>query len=159
MDDFELLTAALGQQRAHVLEIVEGLDDLQLTTSMLPSVWSPAGLIQHLALDVERNWFRDVFDGQAINRDDDPARAWDVPPGGGLAALDRYREECALADKVIVGHSSSEEPKAWPERWANWRLSSLYEIMLHVVTETACHAGHLDIVRESIDGTQFLVLD
>ncbi len=158
MDAFELLKGALENKRQHILATVEGLDEAQLTTSLVPSLWTPAGLIQHLALDVERFWFRVVFAGQSAERADDPASAWDVTAGGGLATIDRYREECAFADQVIAAHAPSDEPAAWPDFFGSWRLSNLYEIVLHVLTETACHAGHMDIVRESLDGTQHTVL-
>lgn len=159
MDQFELLYQALGQQREHVLATVDGLDDTQLTSSLVRSKWSPAGLVSHLTFHVERFWFRDVFRGQEVARDDDPLNAWVVAPGDGLAIIARYREECARADEAIAGHASSEAPANWPDRFGNWRLKDLYAVMLHVVTETAQHAGHLDIVREMIDGTQYLVID
>ena len=158
MDQFGLLCQCLGQQREHVLAAVEGLDETQLTTTMVRSNWSPAEVVSHLTFDVERFWFRGVFAGQAANRDDDPKDAWVVAPGDGLAVVARYREECELADEVIVAHAATDVPVAWPDHFGSWRLSNLYEIMLHVVTETAQHAGHLDIVREMIDGTQYMVL-
>jgi hypothetical protein len=159
VDDFDYLKRVLQNQRDHVLDTVEGLDEIQLMTPMTASGWTPAGLVQHLALDIERFWFRTVFNGQAAERPDDPERVWDVAPGGSLGVAERYREECALADEVIATHAGTDEPVAWPDRWGSWRLSNLFEIVLHVVTETACHAGHLDIVRESIDGTQHTVVD
>jgi uncharacterized damage-inducible protein DinB len=158
VDEFELLKGALQNQRDHILAAVEGLSDADLTTSLVRSGWTPAGLVQHLALDNERFWFRGVFAGLSVERDDDPAGAWDVAPGDGLAAIGRYREECARADEVIAAHAPSDEPAAWPDFFGSWRLSNLYEITLHVVTETACHAGHLDIMRETIDGTQYMVI-
>jgi len=159
MNDFELLNGALVNQRNHVLVAVDGLSEQELTTPVAPSHWTPAGLVQHLAFDVERNWFRAVFAGQNVANESGPARAWDVASGGGAAVIERYRHECTLADEVIAAHASSDEPVAWPERFSTSRLSNLYEIMLHVVTETACHAGHLDIVRENLDGTQYVVID
>ena len=159
MTEFELLKGALQNQRKHILATVEGLSEADLTTSSVPSGWSLAGLVQHIALDDERFWFRVVVDGQDVDRAGEPERAWDVAPGGGLAVIERYREECALADEVIAAHSPLDEPAAWPDFFGSWRLSNLYEITLHVVTETACHAGHLDIMREFIDGTQYSVLD
>jgi hypothetical protein len=159
MDQFQLLCQALGQQREHVLAAVEGLDETQLTTSLVRSKWSPAEVVSHLTFHVERFWFRDVFAGEDVERDDDPENAWVVAPGGGLAIVARYRDECALADEVIAMHDAIDEPAVWPDRFGSWRLSNLYEIMLHVVTETAQHAGHLDIVREMIDGTQYMVID
>jgi len=158
VDQFDLLKRALANKRAHVLATVDGLDDRALTTSMVPSGWTPAGLVQHLALDVEGFWFRAVFAGQSAEGIGDPG-AWDVAPGGGVAAIERYREECVLADQVIVAHSPTDEPAAWPDRFGSWRLENLYEMVLQVVTETACHAGHLDIAREMIDGTQHLVIN
>jgi len=159
MNDFELLKGALVNQRDHILAVVDGMGEEELTTPVAPSHWTPAGLVQHLAFDVERNWFREVFAGQNVANESGSARAREVAPGGGAAAIERYRHECALADDVISAHASSDEPLAWPERFGSWRLSNLYEIMLHVVTETACHAGHLDIVREDLDGTQYMVID
>jgi uncharacterized damage-inducible protein DinB len=159
VDQFQHLYEALGQQREHVLAAVEGLDESQLATSLVRSNWSPAGVVSHLTFHVERFWFRDVSAGHDVARDDDPTDAWIVAPGEGHAIIARYRDECALADEVIAVHAASDAPAHWPEEFGSWRLSDLYEIMLHVVTETAQHAGHLDIVREMIDGTQYMVID
>jgi uncharacterized damage-inducible protein DinB len=159
VDEFDLLKSALENQRRHILDAVEGLGDVELTTPFAVSGWTAAGLVQHLALDDERFWFRTVFAGEDAERDDDPTRAWDVAPGGALAAIDRYRQECARADQVIAAHAPDDEPAAWPDFFGSWRLSNLYQIVLHVITETACHAGHLDIWRESIDGTKHTVVD
>jgi uncharacterized protein DUF664 len=158
VDQFELLKRSLQNQRDHILATVEGLGETELTTSLVPSGWTPAGLVQHLALDNELFWFRNVFAGESAGQVNDPERAWEVAAGNGLAVIDRYREECALADQVIAAHSPSEEPAAWPDFFGSWRLDNLYEIVLHVVAETACHAGHLDIMRETIDGTQYMVI-
>jgi uncharacterized protein DUF664 len=159
MDDFGLLVRALEHQRSHVLATVEGLEESDLTRPFSPSGWTPAGMIQHMALGDERFWFREVFAGLSVARDDDPVNEWAVPLGGGRAAIERYREECALANEVIAVHSPGDEPAAWPDRWQSWRLSNLYQLTLHVVTETSCHAGHLDIAREFIDGTQYSVVE
>lgn len=158
MDEFELLKSALENQRAHVLATVEGLSDADLTTSLVPSGWTPAGLVQHLALDIERFWFRHVVAGQSVRRAGDPEDIWKVAPGEGLAVIARYREECALADEALAACSPSDEPATWPDFFGSWRLSNVYEITLHVVAEEACHAGHLDIMRETIDGSQYMVI-
>ncbi len=44
-----------------------------------------------------------------------------------------------------------------PDAEGEWRLHDVRDVLLHVITETACHAGHLDAVRELIDGQQWLV--
>lgn len=73
--------------------------------------------------------------------------------------LDRYRHEASLADSVIAATPLDAPPAWWPEEMARHLPSrDLRQTILHVVTETACHAGHLDVVRELLDGTSWLVL-
>ena len=94
------LLGALRQQRQHVLGILEGLPEQALRRPVLPSGWTCLGLVRHLALDVERFWFRGVAVGEPV---DQPANAWQVPPGEPASAvLDLYRREMALADAVIA---------------------------------------------------------
>lgn len=50
------LLGALQSQRQHVVGIVDGLSERDLTRPVLPSGWTCLGLIRHLALDVERFW-------------------------------------------------------------------------------------------------------
>jgi Protein of unknown function (DUF664) len=54
----------LEAQRASVLAIVDGLDDEALTTAVLPSGWTPLGLIEHLGY-AERHWFQEIVTGSA----------------------------------------------------------------------------------------------
>jgi hypothetical protein len=62
------------------------------------------------------------------------------------------------ADQIIVATPLDTPPVQWPDGWSSWRLANLREVLLHVITETACHAGHLDAARELIDGRQWMVL-
>ncbi|MGO8726041.1 MAG: DUF664 domain-containing protein [Streptosporangiaceae bacterium] len=66
--------------------------------------------------------------------------------------------EIELANAIIASADPDAEPARWLSQWGDWRLHNLREIMLHVITETACHAGHLDAVRELIDGRTWMVL-
>jgi len=127
---------------------------------VLPSQWTCLGLVHHLAVDVERFWFRDVFAGQRMPTDDVVANAWHVPDGVTAdAVFSLYRKEIELANAVIDATPLDEPPANWPaDRWPDWRFRDLQETMLHVIAETAVHAGHLDAVRELIDGRQWLVL-
>jgi hypothetical protein len=61
-----VLLAALDAQREHVLGILEGLPEEALHRPVLPSGWTCLGLVRHLALDVERFWFRAAFAGEEI---------------------------------------------------------------------------------------------
>jgi hypothetical protein len=69
------------------------------------------------------------------------------------------RQEIKLANAIISATSPDAPPVWWPEGlWPGWRLKDLCEIMVHVIAETACHAGHLDAVRELIDGRTWMIL-
>ncbi|MEU1839368.1 DinB family protein [Micromonospora chersina] len=155
------LMQCLQSQRNHVLGAVEGLSDEALRRPVLPSGWSCLGLLQHLTLSVERLWFRAVVAGDPevidmVGSQDSP---WQVAPG--LPAgdvLDSYRREASQADAVIAAASSADAELAWwPLPGSERRLHNLRDVLLHVITETACHAGHVDAVRELIDGQQWLV--
>ncbi len=73
--------------------------------------------------------------------------------------LERYAQECDLATAAIDHLSLDAEPQWWFEGAGDPPHSSLREVILHVIVETATHAGHLDICRELVDGGQRLVLD
>jgi hypothetical protein len=158
----ETLVAYLGSQRRHVLGILDGLDDAALRRPVLPSGWTCLGMVQHLALDIERFWFRAVVAGEqaAIDELADAPDAWRVAPDvPAQAVLDRYREETERAAAIVAAVPLDAAPAWWPgELFGDWRLDDLREIVLHVTVETACHAGHLDAARELIDGRQWRVL-
>lgn len=156
--ELAVLQECLRAQRRHVLGIVAGLGADALRRPVLPSGWSPAGLVNHLALDVERFWFRAVVAGEAgLTGYDD---AWQLAPDADpLAIVARYEAEIARADAVIEAGAVDDPPRWWPaDQFGTWRLADLRAVMLHVIVETACHAGHLDAVRELLDGRQWLVL-
>jgi hypothetical protein len=87
------------------------------------------------------------------------ADAWKVGPEVPAAEnFGLYRRETALADAVIAEATLDAPLKWWPDGlFGEWRLHSVREVMLHMITETACHAGHLDTVRELMDGRQWIV--
>jgi hypothetical protein len=157
------LLASLTIQRDHVLGILEGLTDDQLRRPALPSGWSCLGMVQHLTISDERFWFRGIVgaDSACVSASADEAKAeaiWQVAPDAPAAAvLEAYRQEIELADAVIAATPLDQPPAIWPtEIWPDWRLPNLRAVILHVITETACHAGHLDAARELIDGHQWM---
>jgi hypothetical protein len=164
-DDGEtrLLLAYLAVPRRHVLGILEGLSEHDLHRPVLPSGWTCVALLRHLTLDVERHWFRAVFAGEqaAIDEINESAgggwRSGTEMPGAEALAL--YRHETERTDAVIASSALDAPPAWWPEDvFGGWRLRDLRELILHVLVETASHAGHLDAARELIDGRQWLVL-
>jgi Protein of unknown function (DUF664) len=155
-----VLLSALNNQRDHVLGILDGLSDDDLRRPVLPSQWTCLGLVQHLALDVERFWFRHVAAGEPDEDSESADNAWQVNPDvPAKAVLDLYRQEIELANAIIAATPIEGAPAWWPaELFGSWRLNDFREVIVHVITETACHAGHLDAVRELIDGRTWLVL-
>jgi len=146
----------LDAQRAVVLAIVEGLDEAAWQRSVVPSGWTPAGLVEHLG-GAEWHWFQGVVAGvpAPVPVDDDrppydPNAAFVCnEPSAEIIAF--YRDQCARSNEVLAATPLSAAPRGRhgdPEmeppdvRW----------IVLHMIEETARHAGHLDIARELIDG-------
>jgi hypothetical protein len=159
IDEKTLLLSGLRAQRAHVLGILDGLTDADLRRPVLPSGWSCLGLVHHLAVDVERFWFRAVLAGEHVELHEGDG-GWRVPAGLSAAAvLDLYRDEAARADDAIRAHALEDGPAWWPHAlFRDLPVRDLRRLLLAVTVETATHAGHLDAVRELIDGRRWLVL-
>jgi uncharacterized damage-inducible protein DinB len=154
------LMSCLTRQREHVLGILENLSEDAMRHSVLPTGWTCAGLVQHLALDVERFWFRQIMTGEQVEPDEFGDDGWQVRPEVSAAAvLDLYRREIGLADKIITATSLEAPPAWWPDFFPpSSHLDNLRQVLLHVIAETASHAGHLDAARELIDGQTWLIL-
>ncbi|MEU9476131.1 DinB family protein [Streptomyces sp. NPDC048191] len=161
-NEVRALLRALDGQRRHVLGILDGLDAEALRRPVLPSGWHCLGLVQHLALDVERFWFRAVVAGdeEVVEGLTNGDEAWQVAPEvPAIDVLNRYRQETELADAVITSTPADAALAWWPHGlFGEPHLHTLRDVLLHVITETACHAGHLDAARELIDGRRWLVL-
>jgi uncharacterized damage-inducible protein DinB len=154
------LLLCLNKQREHVLGALQSLPEQALRQAVLPSGWTCIGLVQHLALDVERFWFRQVMSGEHVEPDEFGDNGWQVRREVPAAAvLNLYQREIKLADAIITRTTLEAPPAWWPDFFRpGFRLQNLQQILLHVITETACHAGHLDAARELIDGSQWMVL-
>jgi hypothetical protein len=169
----EALLGQLDSQRRHVLGILEGLSDEQLRRPVMPSGWNCLGLVQHLALSVEHYWFRCVVAGEPLDFfPEGPNADWQVDSGKSAEdVFDLYRDEIARSDAIIAATSLDAAPKQPDERWAEWGMSGGHcwgcttrdfpdqrSVIMHVITESAVHAGHLDATRELIDGRQWIAL-
>ena len=141
----EILLEQLGYYRACLLAKLDGLTDDQLTASVLPSGWSPLGLLKHLVF-VERRWMQWGFAAEQIPDpwgDHNPeSEGWLLEPDDSLVALTERLEVVAAATDAIAeqgGRFTSDPP-------------TLGWILVHLLQEYARHLGHLDVVRELIDG-------
>ena len=156
------VAVALDAQRAHVLGAIDDLTEDQLRRPMLPSGWNCLDLLHHLTRDVEHFWFRAVIAGEpeAIEASLTGDDGWH--PDASRSAADivaDYRQRIELSDATLAGRSWGDAPAWWPPFFGDYRLDTVGEVLLHVLTETACHAGHLDATRELIDGRQWLTFD
>ena len=127
--------------------------------SQVPSGWTPRGLLRHLALDVERVWFRAVMAGEQVELPEG-YDGWTAPDDvSDEELLELYADECERANAAVADLGLDAAPVWWFEGAGDPPYTSLREVLLHVLVETATHAGHLDICRELVDGGQRLVLD
>lgn len=157
-----LLLRRLGHQRRHVLDQLEGLGDDQLRRPVLPSGWSCLGLVRHLTLSDERYWFEVVVAGEPLDFWPEGENGdWLVAPDESAEqVLTAYRAAIERSDEIVAARGL-DEPPAQPESWwpeAGLEFPDLRAVIVHVLVETATHAGHLDAVRELLDGRQYVVL-
>lgn len=145
----------LDAQRAAVLAIVEGLDDRGLRTPVLPSGWTPLGLIEHLG-HAERHWFQQVATGSAAPlpwpAEDGDSDAEPAPARPAAQVVAFYRDQCRRSNAVLAARPLSAPPAGQHDREMADEITDLRWIALHMIEETARHAGHLDAARELLDG-------
>jgi hypothetical protein len=151
-DEKAALSLFLRAQRASVLAILDGLDEAALTTPVLPSGWTPLGLVEHLGY-AERHWFQEIVTGAADPLpwpDLDPPLRTTRPPAVVFAF---YRDQCERSDEVLAALPLSTTPRGRHPDPLGAETTDLRRVVLHMIEETARHAGHLDAVRELLDGT------
>ena len=159
----EMLVAYLDSQRRHVLGILEGLGEEAMRRPVLPSGWSCLALVQHLTLDGERFWMSGVVAGDPAVKDqvEQGYDGWKVDSDAPITdVLTGYRRECERSNEILTATSLDASPAWWPEElFGDWRMDNVREVLLHLLTDTSVHAGHLDAARELIDGRQWMVVD
>ncbi|MFD0690260.1 DinB family protein [Actinomadura fibrosa] len=171
------LLAALAAARSALTGTVSGLDDGRLAERPTVSALCLGGLIKHVA-SMEEAWSRFVVEGPSAMRYDLPegvtwadvaaGTAREVPrwmiehqeefgmrPGeSGAGILARYERVAVRTEEIVaavpdlsVSHPLPEAP--WHEPGTVW---SARRVLMHLIAETAEHAGHADILREALDG-------
>jgi uncharacterized damage-inducible protein DinB len=144
-DERAALLHFLTAQRQAALSVIAGMSDADARTSVVPSGWTPLSLTIHLA-DVERHWFAFVLGGDLRHT---PARQ------ATLETLDQavadYRDEIERSDRLLAGFDLDEPPTEIPKELPG-EIHTVRDVVLHVIEETARHAGHLDLARELLDG-------
>ena len=142
--ELETLLATLETQREGVLKKLAGVSEDDARRSTVPSGTNLAGLLQHLTF-VESKWFEEVAAGRKPSRG---RRSMDVERAVSVRDLRaEYRAACDASNEIItaLGDASASVRGKGSQR-------DLRSVMLVVISETARHAGHADIIREQIDG-------
>lgn len=146
----EVLLHFLDMEREHVLGTIEGLSEEQLRRPVLPSGWNCLGMVKHLALADERYWFRCVVGGESFDtvpNDTDtsgPNAEWQLEPGESAEDVFAfYRNEVDRANAIIAATPLDAALRQPDPRWGEWgkEFTDLRVVMLHVIKETAGHAG------------------
>ncbi|GAA3370259.1 DinB family protein [Streptomyces antimycoticus] len=171
------LLAELAAARSALTTTVRGLGDEQAGRRPTAGALCLGGLIKHVAA-IEEGWLRFVLEGPSALRYDLPdgvtwadlaaGTAREIPqwaidnqnnfqmlPGETLAGiLQRYEQVAARSAEIITAVPDLSATHPLPE--APWNepgaAHSVRRVLMHVIAETAQHAGHADIIRESLDG-------
>lgn len=171
-------TAAVTGERADLLESLNlhryflrftarELTDEQASATPTVSALNIAGLIKHVCA-TEKQWVDFILEGPSSMGDWDEsgwseesvaerANAFRLTGEETLAGvLEEYERVAARTGEVVVSLDSLDAghqlPKApWFEPGVTW---SARRVLLHIIAETAQHAGHADILREAIDGSK-----
>jgi uncharacterized damage-inducible protein DinB len=147
-----MLSAFLDRYRETILWKLNGLTKEQASARLVPSVTTLLGIVKHLAY-VERWWFQMNFAGDPVGfpwpkdepDEDIDFRVTETETIESIGAL--YQQEIARSREIVAGASLDDLGKN-EERGPR----SLRWIMVHMIEETARHAGHADILRELTDG-------
>ena len=149
------LLEALATHRYFLRFTVQGLTTEQATRRTTASELTLAGIVKHVA-NTEASWADFVVRGTAALEQTPEAWAgqWTLQPGETLeSVLARYEEVAARTDELV---RTVDLDTAHPLPEAPWfppgAVRSARRVFLHVVAETAQHAGHADVLRESLDG-------
>jgi uncharacterized damage-inducible protein DinB len=149
----ETLEGFLDYYRAVIVRKVAGLSLEDASRPLVQSGTSLLGVVKHLGY-VERGWFQSGIEGKTFDvpwTDDDPDADFRIEPGETIEGIVAwYQEQCSLARAIVAAAPNLDVlerriREGRPQRSLRW-------ILVHMIEETARHAGHMDIIREQVDG-------
>jgi uncharacterized damage-inducible protein DinB len=156
-DERTALAEMLDYYRAVMLRKAEGLSDDQLAIQLPPSDLTLGGLLMHLAL-VEDGWFQSTFLGGEIG---EPWSGfdWESDPDWEFHHAHEYTRDQIVAQfegstarsRAVIDAAESLGALA-AQKTRDGHAINLRWILVHLIEEYARHAGHADLIRESIDG-------
>jgi uncharacterized damage-inducible protein DinB len=149
----DILVAFLDYHRATVHRKVLGLGEEDAWRRFVPSLTSAAGIVKHLGY-VEQSWFRTRLAGERDLpvpwTDENPDADFERAEGDTVESLLRiYDEQCQRSREIAAGMALDDLAQT-PR--ADGGYATLRWVLVHMIEETARHNGHLDLIREMIDG-------
>jgi uncharacterized damage-inducible protein DinB len=139
--------------RSRLSDKLQTLPPAELSSSRLPSGWTPLGLLKHLR-HTERRWLEWGFAGEPVGDPwaDGQDGPWHVAPDETLdSLLAGLREQAARSRAIVDAHDLDDVGKPG-ERWDGADPATLERVLFHLLQEYARHVGHLDIVAELATG-------
>lgn len=151
--ELEILTGFLDNHRIQFEQKCAGLTHEQMSAAGVPpSTMSLHGLLRHLS-GVERWWFQIQFAGDDVPMlyysDDDPGQDFDSLEGDIGAACDVWHRECARSREIVAAAATLDETGTSKRDGSKF---SLRWLLVDMIAEYAQHNGHVDLLRERIDG-------
>ena len=159
----EGLLAFLAQQRQALRHAAYGLTEQQLRVAPSASALSVGGLLKHVAF-TERSWIQGTVLGRTQGSAEEYGAGFVLRDDETLADLIELQARVAAETEAAVAEIDDLDfpvpvPRDAPWFPADVEAWSLRWVLLHLIEESARHAGHADIVRESVDGaTQYELL-
>lgn len=161
-DERDGLLGYLAQQRYVLRLTAYGLTDEQARMKPLTSRLSVGGLIKHVAL-TERSWIDLVTQRQRVQADglseaeQEYDAGFELGPNESLESVLRLYDEVAAETTAAIATVTDlgqpvPVPKGVPWFPQDVEFWSVRWVLLHLIEETARHAGHADIIREAVDG-------
>ncbi|MER7167883.1 DinB family protein [Micromonospora sp. NPDC000207] len=155
-DERSVLESFLDLQRAVVLNKLRGLSDADASRRLVPSETTLTGLVKHLTL-VEESWFSSLLAREPgavqLTSEEDATASFALTEGDTVERIAAaYEARCARSREVAARFDLGyvvPQPQVGEV--------SLRWILVHMIGETARHAGHADVLRELTDGSTGIV--
>ncbi|MEU8387668.1 DinB family protein [Micromonospora sp. NPDC048842] len=150
-DERAVLTSFLDFHRAVLLRKLRGLSDADARRRLVPSATTLAGLVKHLTM-VERNWFPTLLAPEPgdvyLTSEEDAVASFTLSDQESIVGLTEAYERACARSRAAAASIDLDHVVPHPQLGE----VSLRWILVHMIEETARHAGHADILRELTDG-------
>ena len=158
MTDVSERTEILGILESHrrgLRRALDGLSDADAVRRPTVSALSLGGLVKHVTY-AEEMWIDFVVTGEKVDDLDRYAASFVVEPGETVAVLlERYAAAARRTEEVVTAAPDLDASHPLPDApWYPDDRFSVRQVLLHLIAETAQHAGHADILRELLDAAR-----